>query len=83
MLVLENIPHALAGRVTEALRIPTIGIGAGPNCDGQVQVFHDLLGLFPDFAPRHAVKYADLGIEMINVFKKYAEDVRADKLVSK
>ncbi len=83
LLVLENIPHDLAGKVTSALKIPTIGIGAGPDCDGQVQVFHDLFGLYPDFTPRHAVKYTNHGSEMIKAIKKYADDVRSGKLVSK
>ncbi len=83
MIVLENIPHDLAGEVTDALSVPTIGIGAGPKCDGQVQVFHDLFGLFPDFTPRHAVKYMNGGTDMIKGIKKFAKDVKAGKLISK
>ncbi|MCP4754391.1 MAG: 3-methyl-2-oxobutanoate hydroxymethyltransferase [Proteobacteria bacterium] len=83
IIVLENIPHDLAGQVTETVGVPTVGIGAGPSCDGQVQVFHDLFGLFPDFSPRHAVKYLDCGLDMKAAIVKYAEDVRSGKLISK
>ena len=83
LLVLENIPHDLAREVTAALKIPTIGIGAGPHCDGQVQVLHDLLGLFPDFQPRHAVRYLEGGKAIREAVEKYAGDVRAGRLVSR
>jgi 3-methyl-2-oxobutanoate hydroxymethyltransferase len=75
-VVLEGMPTPLAAEVTRRLRIPTIGIGAGPECDGQVQVIHDLLGLFTDFVPRHARKYADLGEKIKEAARRYAEDVR-------
>ena len=75
-VVLECVPAPLAKVVTERLTIPTIGIGAGPHCDGQVQVFHDMLGLFPDFVPRHTRQYAQLGSDMTRAFEQYAEDVR-------
>ena len=58
-IVLECVPLHLAKTITDRLAIPTIGIGAGPDCDGQVQVFHDLLGLYQDFVPKHAKRYAD------------------------
>jgi len=83
MLVLENIPHELAAQVTAALRIPTIGIGAGPQCDGQVQVFHDLMGLLPDFLPRHAQRYTECGRHIREAMARYAEDVRAGRFVSR
>jgi 3-methyl-2-oxobutanoate hydroxymethyltransferase len=76
-VVLEGMPSLLAAEVTRRLQIPTIGIGAGPECDGQVQVIHDLLGLFTDFVPRHAKKYADLGEQIKDAAVRYAEDVRA------
>ena len=76
-VVLECVPAPLARAITERLTIPTIGIGAGPHCDGQVQVFHDMLGLFPDFVPKHARQYAELGSEMTKAFEQYAEDVRS------
>jgi 3-methyl-2-oxobutanoate hydroxymethyltransferase len=75
-IVLEGMPTPLAAQVTRRLRIPTIGIGAGPECDGQVQVIHDLLGLFTDFVPRHARKYADLGEQIKDAARRYADDVR-------
>ncbi len=75
-LVLECIPAELGGRISQSLRIPTIGIGAGPQCDGQVQVIHDLLGLFGDFVPKHARRYADLGSAMRRAIGEYVEDVR-------
>jgi 3-methyl-2-oxobutanoate hydroxymethyltransferase len=76
-VVLELVPAEVAREVTRVLRIPTIGIGAGPDCDGQVQVIHDLLGLFEDFQPRHALRYADLGAEARKALASYAADVRA------
>ena len=75
-VVLECVPAPLARAITERLTIPTIGIGAGPHCDGQVQVFHDMLGLFPDFVPKHARRYAELGSDIATAFERYAEDVR-------
>jgi 3-methyl-2-oxobutanoate hydroxymethyltransferase len=76
-VVLELVAAPLAKLITERLEIPTIGIGAGPDCDGQVQVFHDLLGLFPTFGPRHARQYADAGTVMGEALKQYVEDVKA------
>ena len=83
LVVLENIPHDLAGEVTAALRIPTIGIGAGPKCDGQVQVFHDLFGLNPDFTPRHAKRYTECGKEIQDAVGRYAEEVLSGTFVSR
>jgi 3-methyl-2-oxobutanoate hydroxymethyltransferase len=74
-IVLEGIPAPLAARITRRLHIPTIGIGAGPECDGQVQVVHDLLGLFTDFVPRHARRYADLGTLVTDAAGRYIADV--------
>lgn len=76
-VVLELVPNQLAAEITKHLHIPTIGIGAGPHCDGQVQVFHDLLGLFPSFGPRHAKKYADAGNVIQDALTRYVEEVRA------
>ncbi len=76
-LVLESIPARLAKLVSQRLEIPTIGIGAGPDCDGQVLVTHDLLGLFDRFTPRFVKKYADLHLEMIRAFEAYIHDVEA------
>ncbi len=74
-IVLEKIPAPLAKTITEKLHIPTIGIGAGPYCDGQIQVFHDLLGLFDEFVPRHTKQYATLGQAMETAFHSYIAEV--------
>jgi 3-methyl-2-oxobutanoate hydroxymethyltransferase len=75
-VVLEAVPAQVAARVTEALRVPTIGIGAGADCDGQVLVWHDLLGLYEGKAPRFVKRYADLAAEAKHALEAYAEDVR-------
>src|SRR3989442_2191497 len=75
-VVLEGVPAQLAATITERLTIPTIGIGAGAHCDGQVQVFHDLLGLFDDFVPKHAKRYAALGPQITEAVRAYANEVR-------
>lgn len=74
-VVLELVPDRLAGLITEALKIPTIGIGAGVDCDGQVQVFHDVLALFEDFIPRHTKRYADVGAQIRDALTNYREEV--------
>jgi len=74
-LVLESMPARLAKLVSERLEIPTIGIGAGASCDGQVLVTHDLLGLFDRFTPRFVKKYADLHDEMGNAFTMYKQEI--------
>ena len=76
-VVLELVPAQLAQEITNKLKIPTIGIGAGPHCSGQVQVFHDLLGLFPSFGPRHSKKYADVGQVMNDALVQYVKEVKA------
>ena len=76
-VVLECIPSALAAVVTAALAIPTIGIGAGPECDGQVLVFHDLLGIEERIAPRFVRRYAQLGSDARAALEAYVADVRA------
>lgn len=75
-LVLELIPAPLARVISTRLRIPTIGIGAGAGCDGQVQVIHDLLGLYTDHVPRHAKRYRMLADEIRSAAAEYASDVR-------
>jgi 3-methyl-2-oxobutanoate hydroxymethyltransferase len=75
-IVLELIPSELAGAITGAVHIPTIGIGAGPGCDGEVQVFHDLLGLFEWFVPRHTKRYAQLGSIIQSAVARYVDEVR-------
>ncbi len=75
-IVLECIPTELAEIVSREIAIPTIGIGAGAGCDGQVQVFHDLLGLGGEFTPRHATRYAEIGDAIRDAVERYASDVR-------
>jgi 3-methyl-2-oxobutanoate hydroxymethyltransferase len=78
-LVLELVPAPLARRISEMLTIPTIGIGAGPYCDGQVQVFHDMMGLYPDFSPKHAKKYFQMDVEIRKAVENYLDEVRGRK----
>ena len=75
-IVLEAVPAPIATRVTEALKVPTIGIGAGAGCDGQVLVWHDLLGLYEGKAPRFVKRYADLAAEAKRALEAYVDDVR-------
>jgi 3-methyl-2-oxobutanoate hydroxymethyltransferase len=76
-IVLEAVPAAVAARITETLSIPTIGIGAGPACDGQVLVYHDLLGLSEGHLPRFVKRYASLSREIRDALESYVADVRA------
>src|SRR3989338_9958431 len=78
-LVLECIPLSLAKTITETIKIPTIGIGAGIHCDGQVLVTNDILGLYGDFKPKFLKKYAKIGAEMKKAFEQYADEVRKQK----
>jgi 3-methyl-2-oxobutanoate hydroxymethyltransferase len=75
-LVLEKIPAKLAGEITNTVNIPTIGIGAGVDCDGQVLVTHDMLGMFDKFQPKFVRRYAQMRTTMAGAFKKYVEDVK-------
>ena len=77
-IVLESIPAPLAKLITERVTIPTIGIGSGIHCDGQVQVFHDIFGLFDDFSPRHARRYTDLGTAIKLATTQYITDVQTE-----
>ncbi len=74
-IVLEAIPSPVAEMITSKVNIPTIGIGAGPHCDGQVLVLHDMVGLYDRFTPRFVKKYADLGNEMLKALKEFKEEV--------
>jgi len=78
-VVLEGIPWRLAQRITGELSIPTIGIGAGPHCDGQVLVMHDVVGLFSKYAPKFVKKYAEAGDIIRDAFASYVKDVREGK----
>ncbi len=75
-LVLELVPTPLAGLISRHIAAPTIGIGAGPECDGEVQVVHDILGLYPDFVPRHTRQYARLGDTISAAVREYVADVQ-------
>ena len=75
-LVLELVVEPVARTITERLTIPTIGIGAGPSCDGQVQVLHDMLGLYTDFVPKHAKLYADLAGVIRSAVEQYVHEVQ-------
>ena len=75
-LVLECIPEGLASEITHSLTIPTIGIGAGVNCDGQVLVINDMLGIYDRFTPKHVKKYANLNLEIKKAVKTYIAEVK-------
>lgn len=76
-IVLEKIPATLAKMVSESLDIPTIGIGAGKHCDGQVLVMHDMLGINNEFNPRFLRKYANLHAEITGAVQQYVKDVQS------
>ena len=81
-IVLEAMPAALAKTITEQLTIPTIGIGAGPHCDGQVLVLYDLLGLFDEFVPKFVKPYAHLRADALQALRRYKEEVEQGKFPS-
>jgi len=78
-VVLEGIPANLAKKITQQLDIPTIGIGAGPYCDGQIQVYHDIMGLYGEMSPRHCKRYKNIGNQIQNVLIEYKKDVESKK----
>jgi len=82
-VVLEAVPMSVARNITGRLKIPTIGIGAGPHCDGQVMVLYDLLGLFDKFMPKFAKKYADLRATSVGAVRRYKEEVESGKFPTK
>ncbi|MFA5334260.1 MAG: 3-methyl-2-oxobutanoate hydroxymethyltransferase [Candidatus Omnitrophota bacterium] len=82
-IVLECVPDKLAEMISGKLEIPTIGIGAGPHCDGQVLVTNDMIGMFDRFTPKFVKKYADLWPQLSNAFKRYREDVENGKFPSR
>ena len=82
-VVLEGIPGDLAERITKLLDIPTIGIGAGPFCDGQIQVYHDILGLYGDFSPKHAKRYGNFGVEIQKKLAEYKNEVEGKTFPTK
>ena len=82
-VVLEGVPGDLAERITKLLDIPTIGIGAGPFCDGQIQVYHDILGLYRDFSPKHAKRYGNFGVEIQKKLAEYKNEVEGKTFPTK
>jgi len=82
-LVLEGVPSDVAQMVTDAVSVPTIGIGAGPGCDGQVLVFHDLLGLSPGPVPRFVRQYEDLHGRAVAAIERFVADVRGGEFPAK
>lgn len=78
-LVLEAVPAGVAEVISSKLGIPTIGIGAGPGCDGQVLVYHDVLGLFDRFTPKFVKQYANVGQSILQALRSYAEDVESGR----
>ena len=82
-VVLEGVPGDLAERITKLLDIPTIGIGAGPFCDGQIQVYHDILGLYGDFSPQHAKRYGNFGVEIQKKLAEYKNEVEGKTFPTK
>ena len=81
-IVLECVPIALAKKITEIIKIPTIGIGAGADCDGQVLVMHDILGLFEKFRPKFVKRYSNIAEEMRKAFAQYNKEVKEGKFPS-
>jgi 3-methyl-2-oxobutanoate hydroxymethyltransferase len=78
-IVLELVPALVAQEISHRICIPTIGIGSGPQCDGEIQVFHDLFGLYTDFVPRHTRRYLNVAQEISTAARQYVDDVIAGK----
>ena len=78
-IVLEAIPNPVAQVITQRLKIPTIGIGAGPSCDAQVLVIHDLLGLFERFVPKFVKQYAQIGKDIVSALSQFDTEVKSGK----
>ncbi len=82
-LVIECVPEALGARITREVTCPTIGIGAGPDCDGQVLVLYDLLGLFNDFKPKFVKRFGDVGEDVKKAVALYSDEVKTKKFPTK
>jgi len=82
-VVLEGIPTEVSKQITESISIPTIGIGAGVHCDGQIQVLNDLLGLFSNFVPKHAKRYANLAETIHDALSQYSKEIRNGEFPTK
>ena len=81
--MLEKIPASLAKKISSSIKIPTIGIGAGVNCDGQILVTYDMLGMMEEFHPRFVKKYLNLAEEIKGAFSRYIKDVKNKKFPAK
>lgn len=81
-IVIEKVPAEVAREISSTIKVPVIGIGAGPGCDGQILVSQDMLGIYTRFHPRFVRRYAELGREMQSAFERYAKDVRAGEFPS-
>lgn len=81
-VLIESVPKELAGEITQSLRVPTIGIGAGVDCDGQVLVVNDILGLFEDFQPKFVKRYAELGKQIRKACRSFLDDVKSGRFPS-
>jgi 3-methyl-2-oxobutanoate hydroxymethyltransferase len=82
-IVIEKVPADLAAEVSKSVKVPVIGIGAGPGCDGQILVSHDMLGIYTAFHPRFVRRYAELASDMQGAFEHYVRDVKASEFPSK
>ena len=82
-IVIEKVPAALAAEVSRSVKVPTIGIGAGPDCDGQILVSHDMLGIYTAFHPRFVRRYAELAAVMQGAFEHFVRDVKSSEFPSK
>lgn len=82
-LVVECIPSNLGAKITDALKIPTIGIGAGPHCDGQILVYHDIVGLFDRFTPKFAKRYANVGADIKKAVSEFKREVESGEFPDK
>ena len=76
-IVLELVPDSVSQEISQRIAIPTLGIGAGPHCDGEIQVFHDLFGLYTDFQPRHTRRYLNVAQDVVGAARQFARDVSA------
>lgn len=77
---LEAIPARVVGIIARELKIPVYSVGSGPDCDGQILIVHDMLGLFEQFTPKFVKRYAELGKEMVGAFTRFKDEVKAGKL---
>ena len=82
-MVIEAIPEEVASDITQSIEVPTIGIGAGRNCDGQILVSHDILNLYGAFTPKFVKKYGEIDKNIVNAVKEYSQEVKKKKFPTK